>query len=231
MRITSAPAMTRSMWPTLVGENQLDVGRALDVGYIVGSARLTTRTVTANVRWACSIRWGRRRATQQMSGQTDRPTGATSVRPPARGPLRDRSRSFSPSPAVSMRDEWRGRSSSRDSRRHARCHFSPPIDWVTNERSSVSCHRWRVAVRGRVTGAASRCGGSITARPRRRSRTDRCHELTLHDAPGSDSDDPEGLRSNVSAYAPCRRGRVSAPPIARRQSRSVGVPPPRRYGR
>ena len=52
------------------------------------------------------------------------------------------------------RDEWRGRSSNRDSRRHARCHFSPPIDWrVTNERSSVSCHRWRVAVRGRVTGA------------------------------------------------------------------------------
>ena len=24
---------------------------------------------------------------------------------------------------------------------------------VTNERSSLSCHRWRVAVRGRVTGA------------------------------------------------------------------------------
>ena len=28
----------------LVAENQLDVGRALEVGYIVGSARLTTRT-------------------------------------------------------------------------------------------------------------------------------------------------------------------------------------------
>ena len=40
---------------------------------------------------------------------------------------------------------------------------------------------------------ASRCRGSATARPRRRSRTDRCHELTLHDAPGSDSDDPDGM--------------------------------------
>jgi len=44
MRITSAPAITRSKWPDLVEENQLDVGRALDVGYIFGSARLTTRT-------------------------------------------------------------------------------------------------------------------------------------------------------------------------------------------
>jgi hypothetical protein len=52
----------------LVGENQLDVGRALDGDYIVGSARRTTRTVTAKVRSAWSIRWGRRRATQRMSG-------------------------------------------------------------------------------------------------------------------------------------------------------------------
>ena len=32
MRITSAPAMTRSMWPTLVGEDQLDVGGAFAQG-------------------------------------------------------------------------------------------------------------------------------------------------------------------------------------------------------
>ena len=222
MGITSAPGDDSIDVADLVGENPLDVRRALDVGYIVGSARLTTRTETANVRSGCSVRWGRRGATQQKCPV--RPTGRQerqASRPPARGPLRDRSRSLSPSPAaVAMRDEWRGRSSGRDSRRHARCHFSPPIDWrVTNERSSLPCHRWRVAVPGRVTAPASRCRGSITARPRRSSRTDRCHELTLHNAPGSDSDDTEGLRSNVSACALCRRGRVSAPPIARRQSR------------
>ena len=156
MGITSAPGDDSIDVADLVGENQLDVRRALDVGYIVGSARLTTRTETANVRSGCSVRWGRRRATQQKCPV--RPTGRQerqASRPPARGPLRDRSRSLSPSPsAVAMRDEWRGRSSNRDSRRHARCHFSPPIDWrVTNERSSLPCHRWRVAVPGRVTGA------------------------------------------------------------------------------
>jgi hypothetical protein len=37
------------------------------------------------------------------------------------------------------RDEWRGRSSNRDSRRHARFHFSPRIDRrVTKETSR--CH-------------------------------------------------------------------------------------------
>ena len=40
----------------LVVENQLDVGCALDLGYIVDSARLTTRTVGANV--ALLTVWG-----------------------------------------------------------------------------------------------------------------------------------------------------------------------------
>jgi hypothetical protein len=125
----------------LVEENQLDVGRALEVGYTARTAQLTTRTVTAKVRSACSIRWGRRGATQQMSGQTDRPANRSDKRQTA-SPRTSRGSiplaSASPA-AVAMRDEWRGRSSNRDSRRHARRHFSPPIDWrVTNERSR--CH-------------------------------------------------------------------------------------------
>jgi len=48
-------AMTRAMWPT--SSERTGSTSAVDVGYIVGSARLTTRTVTANVRSACSIRW------------------------------------------------------------------------------------------------------------------------------------------------------------------------------
>jgi hypothetical protein len=80
----------------LVGENQLDVGRALDVSYIVGGARLTTRTVTAKVRSHARYGGGGDgRHDKCPVRPTDRPTGATNVRPPARGPLRDQSRSRS----------------------------------------------------------------------------------------------------------------------------------------
>ena len=98
MRITSAPAITRSKWPDLVEENQLDVGRALDVGYIFGSARLTTRTRNgkSSVGMLDTVGGGDGRHNKCPVRPTDRPTGATNVRPPAREPLRDRSRSLSP---------------------------------------------------------------------------------------------------------------------------------------
>jgi hypothetical protein len=134
--------MTRSVWPT----SSERTGRALGVGYIVGSAAY----VTAKVRSARPIRWGRRRATQQMPGQTVRPADRSEKRQAASPRTSQGSIPlvFSSSAAV-MRDEWHGHSSNRDSRRHARFHFSPPDRLARYEREiRVSCRRWRVAVRG-----------------------------------------------------------------------------------
>jgi len=154
MRITSASAMARSMSPT--------------------SPERTGSTPAARLMRATSLaaRGLPREPSRQMFGRDarygeggdgrhdkcpSRPTDRRERQRQAAGPRTSQGAiplaCLSPT-AVAMRDEWRGRSSNRDSRRRARFHSSPPIDWrVTNERSSVSCRRWRVAVRGRVTGA------------------------------------------------------------------------------
>ena len=221
MRITSAPAMTRSMWPT--------------------SSERTSSTSGVLLMWARSLAalGSPREPSRQMFGRHARYGGGgdgrhnKNVRSDRSADRSDKRQAASPrtsegSIPLAFRLAKRRCNEGRMARRFEQPRLASPRSMpllapdrlaVTNEGSSLPCHSWRVPVRGRVTGAGVKVRGSITARPRRRSRTDRCHELTLHNAPASDSDDTEGLRSNVRACALCRRGRVSAPPIARRQSR------------
>ena len=114
-----------------------------------------------------------------------------------------------PSPAaVAMRDEWHGRPSNRDSRRHARFHFSPRDRLARHERAILGVMPPLARSGAAARYGRRRQGAAAPSRPggRRRSRTDRCHELTLHDAPGSDSSDLTA-HTHPAAAGECQRHR------------------------
>lgn len=124
----------------LVGENQLDVGRALDVGCIVGSARLTTRTITANVRSACRYGGGGD-GRHNKNVRSDRPADRSDKRQAASP------RTSQGSITLAFPLARRRCNEGRMARRFEQPRLASPRSMP------LSCHRWRVAVRGRVTGA------------------------------------------------------------------------------
>ena len=162
----SAPAMTRSMWPTS-SERTSSTSAALSTWATSLAARADHATETAMFgRDARTVGAATGDATK-LSAQTDRPTGAISVQAASPGTSQGSIPPPSPSlAAVAMRDEWRGRSSGRDLRCYARRHFSPRSTGASRTRHP-RCH---------ATAGAWRCGGALrrwwqgAAAPSRRGR-------------------------------------------------------------